>query len=351
MRVLVTGSNGYIGSVMMGLLREAGHDVTGLDSCFFEGCALGAHEENGALVRKDVRDVEAADLEGFEAVLHLAALSNDPMGNLVPDVTYEINHRASVSLARAAREAGVSRYVFSSSCSMYGAASPEDVLDESANFNPVTAYAESKVFSERDISELATDDFHPTFLRNATAYGVSPQLRADLVVNNLVGWAFTTGEVMIKSDGTPWRPLVHVEDICRAFAAVLEAPIERIHNEAFNVGRNGENYQIRTIADFVRETVKGSKIQFAEGAGPDTRCYRVDFSKIERQLPEFKPQWTVPLGVTQLYEAYQRHGLTMEQLEGHRFMRINHLRDHLDAGRLDPTFRWVQSAVGVSGQG
>lgn len=340
MRVLVTGHEGYVGSVMVPLLRAAGHDVVGLDTGLFEGCTLGPVAEVPA-IRRDLRAVAPEDLEGFDAVAHLAALSNDPLGELNPQITYDINHRGSVRLAEAARAAGVGRFLFSSSCSMYGAASPEDVLDEQAAFNPVTAYAESKVLAERDLAGLLGDDFSVTCLRNATAYGWSPYFRADLVVNNLAGWAFTTGEVLIKSDGTPWRPIVHVEDICRAFLAVLEAPRERVHGQAFNVGRNEENYQIRDIASAVEELIPGSRVSYAEGGGPDTRCYRADFSKIAAELPEFEPRWDLRKGVEQLLDAYRKYSLTLEDLEGPRFMRIQKLREHLAAERLDAELRWT----------
>jgi nucleoside-diphosphate-sugar epimerase len=275
MRVLVTGHDGYIGTVLVPMLLDAGHDVVGLDNFLFEECTFGTNVVQPPALRMDVRDVTAADLEGFEAVLHLAAISNDPLGNLNPDTTYDINHRAASHLAAEAKKAGVTRFVFSSSCSLYGRAG-DDFLDEEADFNPVTPYGESKVLAEADMRKLADDDFSPTYLRNATAYGVSSRLRGDLVVNNLVGYAVTTGDVLIKSDGTPWRPLVHIEDISRAFVAVLHAPREIVHDEAFNVGITSENYRISEVGSIVEEVVPGSRVRYAEGAGPDTRCYRVD---------------------------------------------------------------------------
>ena len=343
MRILLTGHEGYIGSVMTPFLLEAGHDVVGLDTCLFGGCDFGAYQSPVPTLRRDLRDVSATDLAGFEAVVHLAAISNDPLGNLNPQCTYDINHLASVSLARAAREAGVSRYVYSSSCSVYGAASPDDVLDEKASFSPVTPYAESKVLVERDLPALESDDFAITYMRNATVYGVSPRLRGDLVVNNLAGWAFCTGRVLLKSDGTPWRPLIHVEDVCRAFLAVLEAPHERVAGEAFNVGAPGENYRMSDVASLVEQEIEGSHIDFAEGAGPDPRCYRVDFSKIERMLPEFQPRWNVERGVAELRASFEEVGLTTEDLEGDRFLRIRHIQAMLEAGRLDAQLRWTDA--------
>jgi nucleoside-diphosphate-sugar epimerase len=343
MRVLVTGSEGYIGRVLAPRLAEAGHDVVGLDSGWFAGCDFG---ENGAAPYSrtaDVRDVTVADLEGFDAIVHLAAISNDPLGDLDPDCTYAINHRASVRLAEMAKEAGVERFVFSSSCSLYGAASPDEFLTEEAAFNPVTPYGESKVLVERDVSSLSNDGFSPTFLRNATVYGASPRLRCDLVVNDLVASAFTTGEILIKSDGTPWRPLVHVEDVADAFHAVLTAPRDGIHDQAFNIGRTVENYQIRDVAETVAEVVEGSRVVYAEGGGPDARCYRVDFSKAENTLPGFAPRWTVRAGVTQLYDAYRRHGLSPEDLAGSRFVRLRRIRELLEEGRLSPSLRWAQT--------
>src|SRR4051812_9922569 len=311
MRVLMTGHNGYIGSVMTRVFREAGHDVTGFDTFLFEDCTFGAEDEPIDAIRADVRDAIPDQLRGFDAVVHLAALSNDPLGNLNARCTEEINHRASVRLAQLAKDAGISRFLFASSCSLYGVAG-DAMLDETAGFNPITAYGATKVYVEAALSSLADETFSPTFMRNATAYGYSPRLRADLVVNSLVGFAFTTGEVLLQSDGTPWRPLVHVEDICRAFLAVLHAPRDRIHNQAFNVGRSEENYRIRQIAQIVREVVPGSVVKYADGGGPDARCYRVNCDKISQILPEFQPQWTVRRGVEQLYDAYRREGLTAQ---------------------------------------
>ena len=342
MNVLVTGHAGYIGAVLVPMLLEAKHEVTGLDTDFFAGCDFNGGLADVPAIHKDLRDVTATDLKGFDAVIHLAALSNDPLSDLNPECTYEINHRASVRLAQLAKIAGVPRFLFSSSCSLYGLSAGADFLTEDASFNPVTPYGESKVLVERDVSRLADENFSPTYLRNSTAYGVSPRLRADLVVNNLVGFASTTGEVLIASDGTPWRPLVHVEDICRAFLATLHAPRELVHNQAFNVGQTKENYQIRDIAAMVEEIVPGSRVKYAEGGGPDLRCYRVNCDKIARILPEFRPQWTVRRGTEQLYAAYKEHGLTVEEFTGTRYIRIKHLRSLLASSRLDPTLRWLQ---------
>ena len=339
MRVLVTGHNGYIGTVMAPLLLAAGHEVVGLDSNLFTQCTFGTPPPPIPALDMDIRDVQADTLRGYDAIVHLAGLANDPLGDLNPSVTYEINHLASVRLAVLAKQVGISRFVFSSSCSNYGAAG-DTLLDEGAALRPVTPYAISKVRVEQDVAMMADASFSPTFLRNATAYGVSPRLRFDLALNNLVAWAYTTGRVYIKSDGTPWRPIVHIEDISRAVLAVLEAPRTLVHNAAFNVGVTAENYRIRDLAEIVRGTVPGCRIEFAPDAGPDTRCYRADFGKIMRTLPAYQPKWNARLGAQELYAAYQRTGLKLEEFEGPRYKRIDHLKGLLETGQLDTTLRW-----------
>ena len=345
MHVLVTGNRGYIGTVMVSMLQESGFDVTGLDSDLFGGCVFGDESVTGPVpkisyLRKDIRDVELSDLKGVDAVVHLCALSNDPLGNLNPKVTYEINHEGSVKIAKLAKEAGVERYVLSSSCSVYGA-STVDVVNEESEVSPVTPYAASKVLAERDISALADSDFTPTYLRSSTAYGLSPMIRFDVVVNNFVAWSFTKGIVLLKSDGSAWRPFVHIRDISRAFIAVLKAPRDVVHNQIFNVGKNDQNFRIREVAETIEKIVPNSKIQYVEGAEPDKRSYKVEFNKITEALPEFKPQWTVPLGAKELYEAYKKVGLLVEEFEGPRYRRITNLENSLRSGRLDQTLRVV----------
>ncbi|NLX10371.1 MAG: SDR family oxidoreductase [Chloroflexi bacterium] len=341
MRVLVTGHQGYIGTILTPMLLAEGHEVVGLDSDLYRECTFGEGLPVIPELQKDVRDVELADLEGFDAVLHLAGLSNDPLGDLNPALTEEINYRASVRLAELAKQAGVPRFIFSSSCSNYGAAGQDFMFEDSA-LNPVTPYGVSKVRVEQDVTRLADDNFSPVFLRNATAYGVSPRLRFDLVVNNLVAWAFTTGQVFLKSDGMAWRPLVHIEDISRAFVATLHAPREAIHNQVFNIGVTSENYLIRQVADIVGEVVPNSEVRYAEGGEADTRTYRVNCDKVQRALPDFKPQWTVKRGAEELLAAYQRIGLTLDEFEGQRYRRISHIKHLISSGRLDDSLRWTQ---------
>jgi len=338
-RVLVTGSQGYIGCVLCPLLLERGHEVVGLDTDYFSDYSFFPITDGFEQHRAEVREIDATHFEGVDAVVHLAALSNDPMGQLDPSLTDDINHRASVRVAELAREAGAKRFVFSSSCSMYGAGG-DGAVDETARFNPVSAYAVSKVDTERDVSALARDDFSPTFMRNATAYGVSPRMRSDLVVNNFLGWAVTTGEIRILSDGTPWRPVVHIGDISGAMAAVLEVDRERVHNVAFNVGRDEDNYQVRDIADVVARHVPGSKVVYAGKGEPDKRSYRVDFGKIRRELPEFEPRWNLESGVAEIYKAFSEWGLTPGLFSGRHMVRLEQLNYLLDSTQLDASLRW-----------
>jgi nucleoside-diphosphate-sugar epimerase len=338
MKILVTGHLGYIGSVLTPMLLERGHQVTGLDSDIFRSCTFVGTLAHTPLIEKDIRDIEPDDVAGFDAIIHLAGLSNDPLGDYRPNLTEDINCGASVRLAQLAKKAGVRRFLYASSCSNYGAAG-DCFLAEEAPFNPVTPYGVSKVNVERAVAPMADRSFSPTFLRASTAYGLSPRIRFDLVVNNLTAWAYTTGLVYLKSDGSPWRPIVHVEDIALAYIAVLEADRDLVHNEAFNVGLTTENYQIREIAALVQAIVPGSRVEFAPDAGPDKRCYRVDCSHIGRRLHGFKPQWTARRGIEQLYDSFRTANLALEDFEGERFKRIAHVQKLIRDGELDGDLR------------
>jgi nucleoside-diphosphate-sugar epimerase len=339
-KVLVTGHHGYIGSVLAPMLRDAGHDVVGLDTFLYRGCDFGDGAELEPALSVDIRDVTASALGEFDAVVHLAALSNDPLGDLDSDWTFAINYEGTVRLARVAREAGVPRFVFASSCSMYGAAEGDEFLDEDAPLRPLTPYAESKVRAEEALRELAGDGFAPISMRNATAYGVSARLRLDVVLNNLVAWAHTTGAIRLLSDGMSWRPLVHVRDIARATDALLRAPVEAIAGEAFNIGSAEQNYRIRDLADVVQRRLPACEVTFAGDASPDPRSYRVDFSKFASAFPECTFEWTAERGVDELARAYESIGLTLEDFEGGRYTRLARLKRLLDADALEDDLRW-----------
>jgi nucleoside-diphosphate-sugar epimerase len=342
-RVLITGHNGYIGSIMAPLLAQTGYRVVGLDTGYFDACTLIPDLVQVPALRKDIRDLTVADLQGFDAVIHLAALSNDPIGNLDAEWTRQINFEATARLAEFAKAAGVERFLFSSSCIMYGM-SEANVVDESSPLDPRTEYARSKVLAEGAVGMLAGDGFSPTFLRNGTIYGLSPRMRFDTVLNDLVGTAVSTGKVVVHSDGKPWRPVVHVEDVARAFMAVLEAPIETVHNQALNIGANRLNHQIRELAEIVARTVPDCVLEMRAQSGADQRTYKADFSKFARTFPDFEFQWTAEKGALQLSRQFRALGLTGDDLADKRYTRLTWLGHLLDSERLDGALRWNDPA-------
>jgi nucleoside-diphosphate-sugar epimerase len=341
-KIIVTGHNGFIGTLLVNLLIEKGYEVVGIDTNFYgKDCAFYPFLPEIKEMIKDTREISFSDLEGAYAICHLAALSNDPMGELNPELTYAINHLASVKIAELAKKAGVEKFIYSSSCSLYGMAGGESALTEDAEFGPITAYAKSKVYSERDILPLGDQNFSVTFLRNATAYGVSPKLRLDLVVNNLVGWAFTTKQIRIMSDGSPWRPIVHAEDIARAFIAVIETPNQVVNRQSYNVGLNSENYQVKDIAHMVQKVIPSCDVVFTGEHGSDSRTYRVNFDKIATCLPNFKPKWNLKTGIEQLHESYQRSGLNDEKFNGRYFIRLKQLQHLMSEQKLNNDLFWI----------
>jgi nucleoside-diphosphate-sugar epimerase len=338
-KVLVTGSAGYIGSVLCPVFSAQGHDVVGLDTGFYEGCDFGRYEPEPSRLTRDVRDVRSEHLEGFDALVHLAALSNDPLGDLSPELTYAINHEATVSLAEAAKSAGVPRFVFASSCSMYGASAADAVLAEDAPLKPLTPYAESKVRSEEALRELDGDGLTTVCMRNATVYGVSPRLRLDIVLNNLAAWGHVTGKIRMLSDGRSWRPLLHVRDLAKVALRMVEAPGELVAGKAFNIGSAEQNYVVRDLAEILAE-LTGCDLEFAGDASPDPRSYRVDFTALERAFPDLTLDWNARRGAEELVDAYRTVGLTREAFEGRPYVRLRQLRYLLDEGRLDDELRW-----------
>lgn len=350
MRILVTGHQGYIGSVLAPLVRDAGHEVVGLDTEFYGGCDFGPRDDEGiASLRGDVRDVTSEQLRGFDAVVHLAALSNDPLGDLDEQLTYDINLDGTVALARACREAGVHRFVFASSCSIYGASGTDDLLDEDAPLRPLTPYAESKVRAEEALADLADGSFLPVSMRNATVYGASPRLRVDIVLNNLAAWAHTTGRIRLLSDGTSWRPMVHVRDLAKVALALLEAPAESIRGESFNVGSAAQNYRVKELADELHE-VTGCQIELAGDASPDPRSYRVDFGRLERVFPTLRLDWDARAGARELVDSYRANGMTSELFEGRRYVRLRQIKHLLDSDLVDDDLRWRAPVASLPSQ-
>lgn len=341
MKLLVTGTEGYLGCLLAGVLMRRGHDVTGVDAGFYKaGWLFNGLDMTPRTLEKDIRRISAEDLAGVDAVVHLAELSNDPLGQLAPHITYEINHKGSVRLAELAKSCGVPRFVYTSSCSVYGVAK-EPVVSETSEVNPQTAYAECKVLVERDVSALAGATFHPTFLRNATAFGASPRMRFDIVLNNLMGLAWTTREIKMTSDGTPWRPLVHALDIAKAIGCALDAPIDAVSGQVFNVGSNAQNYQVREIAEIVAAVVPGCTLSFGK-PGADNRSYRVSFDKIHAKLPGFSCEWDARRGAAQLAEVFRSVDFDAAAFSHRGFTRLAQLEFLIRTGQLDANFFWVR---------
>lgn len=345
MRILVTGNEGYIGSILVPMLQADGHRITGLDTGLFRECAIGPVARPEQTVRIDIRDVERRHVQGHDAVIHLAGLANDPLGDLDPPLTYAINHEAAVRLAEIAKQCGVNRFLYASSCSVYGAAG-DDFIDETSEPRPVTPYARSKIMAERDIAALADDRFCPVFLRAATAYGLSPYLRFDLAVNNLVAWAHTTEVVFLKSDGRSWRPFVHIQDIAKAYQLLLSAPAHNVGGHAFNIGDTDENYRIHEVAKLVVECVEGSRVEYARDAETDLRSYRVRCERLPSVLPEFTCRFRVADGIAELYAMLRSIDLEAGDFEGARYNRIAHLRRLMDRGLVGDNLRWADNQLG-----
>lgn len=347
MKVLVTGHDGYIGSVLVNKLIECGHDVKGIDTGYFDRCHFIDKKPKIQSIRKDIRDLEIADVRGFDVIIHLAALSNDPLADLNPNLTLEINGMQSFRLAQLAKRAGVGRFIFASSCSVYGLGETDNLTEE-AQTNPQSVYARSKILAEQSIGTIADRDFSPTYLRCGTVYGLSPKMRFDLVVNNLLGWAVTTSQIKILSAGSQWRPLVHVSDVASAYIAIAEAPIESIHNQAINIGSNIENYTIRDIAEVIKRVVPSTTIVYANKSNTDTRSYRVDFSKLTRVLHNFRLGWTLEMSVAELYNLIQERGMTLDEFQSRRYTRLKQMKHLQERSILDNSLRFTRLATGVS---
>jgi len=345
MKILVTGHLGYIGTVLTPMLRKKGHDVVGMDADWYSRCTFGDARQiiDVPNIRKDIRQVKVNDLRGFDCIMHLAALSNDPLGNYNAELTDEINNKAAVRLGEMAKQAGVQHFIFSSTCSNYGVAGDE-FIDETGALNPYTPYAKAKVAAELGLKPMSDKNFSVTLMRSATAFGYSPRIRWDLVLNNLTAHAACTGKIFMKSDGTPWRAIVHIEDISRAFTAVAEAKREIVHDQAFNIGQTKENYHVSEIAEIVARTVPNSKIEYAPGAGPDPRCYRVNCDKLPRMVPAYQPQWTATAAAKQVYESIRKYGLTVEDFEGAKFARLPHMKKLIADGVVDERFNYTAKA-------